>query len=224
MRAISMVTPSKKEFDLIVNNILKGSEYEHLRNNVLDFITKIKEDISQWVGKLIKQTISNIPAPDSVSDNLANILIIIGILLICTIVVLIIVKVSKTFERKSRIKEILGEKIFDKTTPSSLRREASSFGQKGDFREAIRYDFIAILLLMHEKNIIYLDETKTNEEIYQYLKKTKFLGFSVFEHLISDFNSSWYGHSVYNRESYDEAFQNINLIWDEVLAYEEKKQ
>lgn len=217
-----MVTPSKKEFDLIVNNILQGSEYEHLRNTVLDFITKIKGDISQWIGKLINKTISNIPAPGSLSDNLANILIIIGILLICTIVVLIIVKVSKTFERKSRIKEILGERIFDKTTPSSLRRRAASFGEKADFREAIRYDFIAILLLMHEKNILYLDETKTNEEIYQYLKKSKFLGFSVFECLISDFNSSWYGHRVYNRESYDKAFQNINLIWDEVLAYEEK--
>lgn len=217
-----MATPTKKEFDLIVNNILQGSEYEHLRNTVLDFITKIKEDISQWIGKLINNTISNIPAPDSLSNNLANILIVIGILMICTIVVLIIVKASKTFERKSRIKEILGEKILDKTTPSSLRHTAASFRQKEDFRAAIRYDFIAILLLMHEKNIIYLDESKTNEEIYQYLKKSKFSGFSVFDYLISDFNYSWYGHRVYNRESYDKAFQNINLIWDEVLAYEEE--
>ncbi|MBZ9687226.1 hypothetical protein G9F72_012910 [Clostridium estertheticum] len=224
MKVLSIITPSNKEFDTTINKILQGSEYKHLKNNLLDFITKIKESISQWIVKIIKKTISNIPSPDSVSNNLANILIIIGLLLIFVIVVIIIVKVCKTFERKSRIKEILGEKISNKTTPSSLRSTAKVFGEKGDFREAIRYDFIAILLLMHEKNIIYLDETKTNEEIYQYLKKNKFTIFSIFEYIINDFNSSWYGHKVYNRETYDKALKSINLIWNEVIAYEEKNK
>lgn len=223
MKVLSIMTPSSKEFESTINKILQGSEYKHLKNNLLDFITKIKESLSQWIVKIIKKTISNIPSPDSVSNNLANIFIIIGILLIFVIVVLIIVKASKTFERKSRIKEILGETIGNKTTPSRLRSTAKVFGEKGDFRGAIRYDFIAILLLMHEKNIIYLDETKTNKEIYQYLKKNNFTMVSVFENLINDFNSSWYGHQVYNWESYYKAFQNINLIWNEVLAYEEKK-
>ncbi|MBU3144264.1 hypothetical protein [Clostridium sp. CF012] len=222
MKVLSIMTPSNKEFDTTINNILQGSEYKHLKNNLLDFITKIKESVSQWIVKMIKKTISNISSPDSVSNNLANILTIIGLLLIFIIVVIIIVKACKTFERKSRIKEILGEKISNKTTPSSLRSTAKEFGEKGDFRGAIRYDFIAILLLMHEKNIIYLDETKTNEEIYQYLKKNKFTMSLIFEYIINDFNSSWYGHQVYNRETYDKAFQNINLIWNEVIAYEEK--
>lgn len=222
MNVLSIITPSNKEFDDTINNILKGPEYKHLKNSLLDFITKIKESISQWIGRLINNTIANIPSKDAVSDNLANILIIIGILMIFIILVLIILKVSKTIERKSRVKEILGEKISTKTTPKGLRDEASSFAEECDFRQAIRYDFIAILLLMHEKNILYLDETKTNDEIYQYLKKNKFNEYSVFQYLINDFNSSWYGHAIYNVESYDRALQNINLIWNEVLAYEEK--
>ena len=218
-----MMIPSNKEFDSAVNKILKGPEYKHLKNSVVDFIQKIKESVSQWIGEIINKTISNIKYKDEVSDNLANILIIIGFLLIAAIVILIIVKVSKTFEKKARIKEILGEKIHNKTTPNSLRQTAVSFGAKGDFRQAIRYDFIAILLLMHEKNILYLDETKTNEEIYKYLKKNKFSMFSGFEYLISDFNSYWYGHRICNKETYDKVFQNINLLWNEVIDYEEKK-
>lgn len=222
MKLLSIMIPSKKEFDSTINKILQGSEYKHLKNSVLDFIQKIKDLIGQWMHKIIDKAISNIPSRDAVSDNLANIFIIIGLLLIFTIVVLIIIKVSKTFERKTRIKEILGEKIHDKTTPNSLRRTSASFGAEGDFRQAIRYEFIAILLLMHEKNVLYLDETKTNEEIYKFLKKNKFPMLSVFKSLINDFNSSWYGHRECNEETYEKVIQNINLLWNEVLAYEEK--
>jgi hypothetical protein len=214
--------PSNKEFDSTVNKILQGSEYKHLKNSLLDFVQKIKELIIQWIQKVISKTISNIPDQDAISDNLANIFMIIGLLLIFIIVVLIIVKVSKTFERKTRIKEILGEKINDKTTPSSLRHTAVSFEAEGDFRQAIRYEFIAILLLMHEKNVLYLDETKTNEEIYKYLKKNKFPRLSVFKSLINDFNSSWYGHRLCDNENYEKVTQSINLLWNEVLDYEEK--
>ncbi len=224
MKVLSIITPSSKEFESTINKILQGTEYKHLKNGLFDFIAKIKESVSQWIVKIIKKTISNIPSPDSVSNNLANILIVIGLLLIFTIVVIIIVKVCNTFERKSRIKEILGEKISNKTTPSSLRSTAKAFGEKEDFRAAIRYDFIAILLLMHEKNIIYLDETKTNEEIVQYLIKNKFIMISIFINIINDFNSSWYGHQMYNRETYDKALKSINLIWNEVIAYEEKNK
>jgi hypothetical protein len=224
VKVLSIIIPSSQEFDSTTNEILQGYKYIHLKTSLLDFILQIKDGISKWIVKVFKNSFSNIHSPGAVSDNLANIFIIIGFLLIFTIVVLIIVKVSKTFERKKRIKEILGEKIDDKTTPSSLRILAASFGVKEDFRQAIRYDFIAILLLMHEKNIVYLDETKTNEEIYKYLKKNEFSMLSVFEYLVNDFNSSWYGHRLCTKQTYDKAVQNINQLWNEVLVYEEKKQ
>lgn len=223
MNVLSIMIPSNKEFDSTINKILQGSEYKHLKNSLGDLIQRIKEEISKWIQKTFNKVISNISSIDTVSDNLANILTIIGLLMIFTIVVLIIVKASKTFEKKARIKEILGEKIYGKTTPSSLRHTAVSFEEKGDFRQAIRYDFIAILLLMHEKSIIYLDETKTNEEIYKYLKKNKFSMLSVFEYLTNQFNCSWYGNRICNKETYDKVLQSINLLWDEVLVYEEKR-
>lgn len=215
--------PSNKEFDNTVNNILQSYKYKHLKNDLLDFIQKIKEKASLLIHKIINKIISNIEKSQSVSDNLANVFIIIGILMIFIIVILIIVKVSKSFQRKSRIKEILGERINDKTTPSSLRCEAASFRDKGDYRRAIRYDFIAILLLMHEKNTIYLDETKTNGEIHKYLKQNKFPMMLELENIILHFNSSWYGDKQCDRATYDVVFSNVNLLWSEVVAYEEKK-
>jgi hypothetical protein len=222
VKVLSIIIPSNKEFDSTINKILQGSKYKHLNNDMVDFIQNIRQGISQWIKKMISKTVSNISSLDGVSDRIANVFIIIGFLLMLTIVIIIIVKVSKTFERKARIKEILGERINDKTTPSSLRRVAASFGVKEDFRQAIRYEFIAILLLMHEKNIIYLDETKTNEEIYKYLKKNEFPMLSAFENITSEFNSSWYGHRLCDKNTYDNVADVVNLLWNEVLAYEEK--
>jgi len=218
-----MIIPSKNEFDNTVNKILQGFDYRHLKNGIGDLIRKIKDEISKWIEKIISKTISGISSKGSISDNLANILIIIGILLFATIIILIIVKVSKTLEKKVKIKEILGEKIYGKTTPSSLKIVAQDYDAKGDYRQAIRYNFIAILLLMHEKSIVYLDETKTNEEIYKYLKKNKFSMFLEFEYLINAFNFSWYGHRIFDKGTYDKALENINMLWNEVLNYEKQK-
>ncbi|MBW9153774.1 hypothetical protein [Clostridium estertheticum] len=223
MNVLSIIIPSKQEFDNTINNTLQGFDYKHLRNGVGDFIQNGKDIISQWIQKIFRKTISSINLKNSVSDNLATIFIIIALILIALIVILMIVKASKSFERKERIKEILGEKIHDKTTPSSLRSLAVSFEVKDDYRQAIRYYFISILLLMHEKSIIYLDETKTNEEIYKCLLQNKFSDSSILEYVISDFNSSWYGHKIFNKETYDKTLQNINLLWKGVLSYEEKK-
>lgn len=223
MKVTSILIPSNKEFENTINKILESPKYKHLNNDMIDYIQNIRQGISQWIQKIIGKTISNISSLNSVSDRIANIFIIIGFLLMLAIVILIIIKVSKTFERKARIREILGESINDKTTPSSLRRVAAAFGVKEDFRQAIRYEFIAVLLLMHEKSIIYLDETKTNEEIYKYLKKNKFNNLSSFESLSGDFNSSWYGHRGCDKNSYDKVADTVNLLWNEVLAYEEKR-
>lgn len=222
--ALSMIIPSKQEFDNTIGKILKGSEYKQLTSGIDDFIQNSKDVIIKWIEKIFNKIISNVHSKQVISDNLANIFIIIGLLLIAIIVTLIIIKVSKTFEKKVRIKEILGEKINNKTTPTSLRLLAASFDTKGDYRQAIRYHFISILLLMHQKNIIYLDETKTNEEIYMSLKKNKKLNFLELKYLINDINSSWYGHRTFYKENYDMTLQNINLLWSEVLDYEEKKQ
>jgi hypothetical protein len=223
VKVTSIIIPSNKEFENTINKILESAKYKHLNNDMIDYIQNIRQGISQWIQKIIGKTISNISSLNSVSDSVANIFIIIGFLLMLAIVILVIIKVSKTFERKARIREILGESINDKTTPSSLRSAATNFGIKEDFRQAIRYEFIAVLLLMHEKNIIYLDETKTNEEIYKYLNKNKFNNLSSFESLSSAFNSSWYGHRHCDKNSYDKVANTVNLLWNEVLAYEEKR-
>jgi hypothetical protein len=212
--------PTKNQFDDTVNGILKRTEYAHFKNPIKDFINKAKESLKEALASWFKKNFSNMDNTAAVSDKLSTIFMIIGILVIVAIIIVIIVKVNKTFERKRRVKEILGEKIDDRTTPSSLKRKALSFRETGDLRQAIRYDFIALLLLMHEKNLVYLDETKTNEEIFKYLRKNSFDRVDVFKRISDIFNSAWYGHRIDDEDSYKSWSNSIALLWDEVIKYE----
>lgn len=222
MKALSTMVPSKSEFDSTIQEILQRPQYRHLKSGSNDFIQRIREAIKQWLEKSFENIHLDAASIPSAPDGLSTIFMIVGLLSILTIMIGIIVKVSKTFEKKSRVKEILGEKIDDQTTPKGLRRKASAFEKQGDFRQAIRYDFIALLFLMHEKGLLYLEETKTNEEIYNYLRRKGFFMLSLFKDMINTFNSAWYGHKLCNKDIYEKWNSNINLLWNGVINYEEK--
>lgn len=213
---------TKDEFDQVIDKILNQSEYAHLKDSIRDFISKIKKAISDWFMKLLENKISSPQNAIKVSNNLSNIFIIIGILIICAIIIIIVVKINGTFENKLKIKEILGEKISEDTTPTTLRDKAFKFNKEGNYRKAVRYDFIAVLLLMHRKNVIYLDETKTNKEIYKYLVKNKFNVSEQFQYLSNHFNHYWYGHKECSKQIYDDWYKNLDIYWNEVMNNEKK--
>lgn len=75
---------------------------------------------------------------------------------------------------------------------------------------------------MHEKRLIYLEETKTNEEIYQYLKRRRFNLLQDMWLCINLFNLVWYGHKRGNQEMYNQWTRSMSNLWNEVKIYEEK--
>lgn len=224
MSLFSSTIPSKPIFDETIKVILSRPEYKYLTGGIGDFIGRIKDMLREGLGKILEKTFSNLSNTPEISDRLSTIFMIIGLLIIIVIIVFIIIKINKAFDNKTRVKEILGERIDARVTPNSLRNKGQEFINKGDFRQAIRYDFIAVLLLMHEKNLLYFDETKTGEEINNYLIRNKFEMVGVFRKLVSIFNSSWYGHKTSNEKLYDEWSNTIDLIWNEVINHEEKNQ
>lgn len=222
-KLLMMAIPSKKEFDFIINKILSKSEYIHLKNSLRDFIDNFKKSIINWLERMIEKKIHNYK-PIEMPDKVSTFFIIVGIVVIFVLLLFIVIKIIKAFDKNNRISEILGEKIDDKTTPHTLRTKASNYESKEDYRNAIRYGFIALLLLMHEKNIVYLDETKTNEEIYTYLKKNNFNMLSQFYSMINIFNSAWYGHNYCNKDTYIEWQQFLEVLWKEVMSFEQKNK
>lgn len=224
MSLFSTVIPTEPIFDETIKEILSHPRYRGLRGGFMDFIQDIKDKIRKWIMEIFERTFSNLSNVPEISDRLSTLFMIIGILIIVGIIIFIIIKLNKTFDKKASIREILGEKIDEGVTPNSLRDRAEEFAKKGDYRQGIRYGFIGVLLLMHEMSILYLDETKTGEEIYDYLRKNKFEMAPDFKKLVRIFNASWYGHKYSNQELYDEWKATMDLVWNGVTSYEKKSQ
>ncbi|OGO80139.1 MAG: hypothetical protein A2Y21_06580 [Clostridiales bacterium GWC2_40_7] len=215
-------TVSKIEFDDKIAEIRSRPEYVHLRTGIRDFIEGLRERLKEWLMDLLERAFSNIPDAPAISGQASTIFLVAGILLIMAIIIFIAVKAGKTLERNKKIKEILGEKIDGRVTTASLKTKASEYGKDGQYRLAIRYGYIALLLLMHEKDILYLEDTKTNHEILQTLKKSSFPMLPAFQQLAGMFNASWYGYKAYSKETYESWNDSMNLIWNRVTVNEEK--
>ena len=220
MKLLNLTVPPRTEFDNKINEILNRAEYRHLKNGIRDLIQSLQEKLSQWFQNAFDKI--EFKTGPGISDKLATAFIILGIIVILALIIMIAVKISRVFEKKSRIKMILGERIGARTTPDSLREKASASLAQGDLRQAVRYDFIALLLLMHEKRLIYIDETKTNQEIYDYLKQNGFKQLQVFQGMIDTFNYLWYGHKSVEGIKYEAWSSKLNLLWNEVMNCEVK--
>jgi len=149
-------------------------------------------------------------------------IITIFIIIILAIVIALIIKSKKSFKRKTKIKEIMGEKIEETTTPYSLKKKAKQHEGKGEFRYAIRFYFIALLLLMHENKVLYLDETKTNKEIINYLANNNFKFIPQMSFIIDYFNFYWYGYKICDQEIYKGWEKTLESIWNEIEQREKK--
>lgn len=213
---------TRTEFDKAVDRVLSRPEYVHLKGGIQDFFESIKEAIGHWFRKVLEKVFSDLSPSSSIPKSTAIVFLIIGLIGFLAIVVFIAVKASRTFSRKPAIKEILGEKIGAGTTTNSLREKAAAYMKNGEYRLAVRYEYIALLLFMHEKNVIYLDETKTNDEITTYLAKKDFKPISVFRDLVQLFNASWYGHKTLQGTMYEKWRNDSNLIWSTVNEIKEK--
>ncbi|MGM0369508.1 MAG: hypothetical protein ACQEP9_03755 [Bacillota bacterium] len=209
---------AQEEFAKTVNEVALAPEYRIMRWKKL-----IYGQLADWKDQLVKWLLQQAQNKDwSLNpdwlDLLANLVIIVGIIVIGIVIIYSILYLVKSFKQDNQVEEILGEEITEETTPNSLRAKAEQLQQAGQLRRSIRYDFIALLYLMHQQSLLYLDQAKTNQEIYLYLEETKFFGLDSFKELVTIFNATWYGHQDCDQQSYHRWTVNLNSLWSEVAS------
>lgn len=222
MNLIIKLTVPQQQFNDTVNSILQRNEYKHLKNGLRDLIDGAKEALEKWILGVLQKTFNNLDNMPQISNKLSIVFLIIGIILFTALIGFILIKLDKAFEKKRKIQEILGEKIDSTTTPYTLKDKGDKFALGGDLRLGVRYSFIGLLLLMHENNLLYLDEANTNEEIYDYMRKNKYGSLKELSYLIEIFNISWYGHKEVGMNAYEKWHTVLEALWNEVTGNEKK--
>lgn len=218
--SMKIIPPSREEFDAVVEKILGKFEYRHLRNGYKDLIDRIRTSIEDWLRKWLEgKTIKFNEAGDT-PFYLSNGVLIFAIVLIVLIILLLFLLLHRMLGKNAKVKRIYGEIIDEKTTTEQLLDKSNKCKEKGDYREAIRYGFIAVLVKLNEKNLLYLDEAMTNSEMINLLRKNDFEYSEAFEGLVSIFNQVWYGHKAVNEDKYSSWEGLIDILLKGVMSIE----
>lgn len=218
-----MQTPailSKEAYDRIVSAVLNQPGYWHLRNTWSDFIENIRKIIEDWVIETLKRLFEQPQVSTPFSSGVSVAVIILGAVALIGVLLLVAGVFAGVFSRAPKVHGILGEAITPQTTPETLMEKSRTAERSGDIRQAIRFGFIAVLLKMHRARLVFLDETWTNQELYQHLERSRFVSLVALKDVMEGFNASWYGHKPPSGAGYMQWQASLEQVWQEVTSRE----
>ncbi len=133
------------------------------------------------------------------------------ILAIAGIVVVMVVFVY--FARNLQVQQATVETTqdADPTTSGDAQALATDYAQSQDYRSAIRYLYLATLLILDERGVIHYDSSLTNREHLRYLKDKPQL-YHIVRQVINAFEEVWYGYLPINETYYQQFRHQIDEV------------
>lgn len=96
-------------------------------------------------------------------------------------------------------------------TSDGAIRQAQQLSSRGDNRVAVRYLYLAALLLLEEKGLLHYDRTKTNQEYVRDLSGQPGL-LKPLQRVVNVFDRVWYGFREIDDEAYTEYEQEVERL------------
>lgn len=220
---MSIIPPTREQFDITIKEILGKLEYRHLNRDYTDLLERIRNSIENWLEKWLKNRSFQYDNFENISHSLSNGFIVATVILIVVVIIVIFLLLRKMVGKDTKVKKLYGEIIDEKTTAEILIDKSNNCKDNGDYRDAARYSFIALLVKLNEKNLLYLDETRTNNEMVQSLRKNRFKYIELFEKVVNLFNAVWYGHKPMNEDKFSSWESLMDVLWNEVMSIEKAK-
>ncbi len=193
-----------------IEAILSSKEFTNKSKNkgVIELLTSMIKDIYRWFQEKFSNLNISMPSGTFLNREISpQTLFLVKILAsatICAMVAYLLYFIFKNVKISKRIKNTeLSQLLTKLKDPEEVQRRALEYSKIGDFRQAIRFLYISLLLYLNEINIIKINETKTNK---QYLNEVMDSGFQWWK-LIADFtnifNVCWYGNKDIDKKKFD---------------------
>lgn len=211
MESLLIQMPSLETFNHTVDRLLQSLKYLKLHEFILNHIYKLLELVWKIIKRLFGEN-TNSNNSDLMTRAVVGLIIIIILIIIIVIVVLLLVHKK----RKKKINTILGEKINKNSTVLSFLDRSKVLEEEGQYREAVRLHFIAVLFYLHQNHILYHDQSMTGLEMIDQLKKDGFKAIDPFEKMVREFNTSWYGIQELAEDGFKAWQANEGAFWQEV--------
>lgn len=143
----------------------------------------------------------------SIPPELAQVLLVIGLTAAVAVVLLY-------FARNLKVQRMAVEKPSDEddpTTSQDASQRAEESEANRDYRNAIRYLYLACLLLLDEKGLIRYDRTLTNREHLRMVGDKPQL-VELLRPVVTTFDDVWYGFIPVDEDMYRQFIQNVERL------------
>ena len=163
--------------------------------------------IESWVVDLIRKLTRTLPALDPGGGGIT---INIPVDLVATIAGILIILfvfwfVGREFMGGLLLEAGAGPSTRDGGEPLTAARalqQAQNLSTAGDYRNAVRYLYLASLLRLDERGLLRYDRSRTNREYLRSVDETPELA-SNLKDVIDVFDEVWYGYQPLDKSSYE---------------------
>jgi len=190
-----------KNFKENIQSRYKGKEFDYSTSKPREsFWDKLKRKIAELVQRIFgKTSMENSAKITTVIIRLFAI-VLVGFLLYFIVRFLIGKDGNFFFGKRNRKVIINEEELHENIHEINFPESISGFERSGDFRSAIRYQFLFILKKLSDKKLILWNPEKTNKDYVAELKDTQLK--SEFSNLSYIFDYVWYGEFTIDEQSY----------------------
>ncbi|TCO74589.1 hypothetical protein [Marinisporobacter balticus] len=206
----------KGTFDGTINQIIDSAKYLHLKGNK-NLFQIFLEKLSNLLNKPFTKETSHSTFSTNTTQNTFILLLILSL---AALIFYLMKQNSHGSIMHSKI--IYGETIDEETTYDGLYKKAIQCEEEKNYKDAVRLHFISILIVMNEKSLCFLDDSKTNYEMLKVLKNKKFKGMHIFKSIGDYFQYIWYGDKQIHQEQFSCYKDQITNLVMEVHHYHEK--
>lgn len=201
-----------------LREILESPEFRSGENlGVLDYIAGMLRNIVEWLNdqvERLREPLRNIPVNgQAIIPGNMTLLQLASVVLILVLLSAVAFFIFRNMRRSRRLLEKEdAELLASLRDPSDILERALSLCKSGEYRSAVRFLYISLLLSLNQLNLIHIDRAKTNRQYLKELRNASFGGYEAVELLTSVYDDCWYGGRNPDRESFDrwyEMYRNI---------------
>jgi hypothetical protein len=189
-----------------LETILAGEEYQAYNKQHENFLMQWVEKIINWLIEFLRELLPGAGVSENTYRWISYALILLFFLLL---LILLGVFLRRYIRGKKGETTPLGtHKEFSMRAKDHIKT-AEKYAGNGDYRQGIRYLFLALLLHLNEKEWLKARPWKTNGEYYDELLEVSPPFAERFHVLSGIFDESFYGGRSTNREDYNHFYQQV---------------
>lgn len=202
-----------KKFKENLPSRYKGNEFDYSTSKPKEsFFDKLQRKLARLLQSIFGET--SLETSSQITSVVIRLfaIIVVGFLLYFIVKYLIGTKGSLFFGKKNKKLEINEEELHENIHEINFPQSIAKFENKGDYRSAVRYQFLFILKKLSDKKLIIWNPEKTNKDYVAELKAAHLK--NEFYNLSYIFDYVWYGEFSIDEKSYGKfknQFHNFKL-------------